>query len=343
LIAAGAAALLVTSACHSAEPHVTQRHGGPRFVPSGTLLVDTHGFQQQLLTYRLPTGPQRVLIGFGFFGQARLGAAWGPGGAAYSLEITDSASALNPDTQLYRLTEDTQPDPIGDVLRGGSGLAFATHFAATWTCAEREGAVYVMDVTASHPTWNRFARGCGAGISPDGRTIAYIWNRAVWQGSVSGGPATRVMVPGDVPQLKALGINRFRSSPGIVVGSEGLAVAAGSDTRGAAIVVVRPHRRPRVVPLGATTLRWMAWQPKGRLLAFVDYVNATQSNEIRTFDPATGTLRELAVTSSQGLVWAPDGRSLAIFKGASVVSYVAVDGAQLATGSIPGGPDDWKR
>ena len=33
---------------------------------------------------------------------------------------------------------------------------------------------------------------------------------------------------------------------------------------------------------------------------------------------------------------------LIVYKGASVVAYVDVRGVQLATGSIPGGPDDWK-
>lgn len=318
------------------------RPTGPRFVPSGTLLVDTHGFSQHLISFQLPGGPSRILSdpASDFFGQFRLGAAWGPGGVAYTME--QSSFGLRPDATLFRMAGQTPPEPIGGVVRGGSGFAFAIHTAVTWSCVDGPGSVFVLDVAADNPAWDRYARGCGAGISPDGRTIAFIRGRDVWQGTLNGGHVTRVLAPGDVPSLKAIGIDRFQQTPGIALGSQAMAVAAGSPRQGAAIVVVRANRGPRVVPLGNTTLQWMAWQPKGRLLAFADRVESSQVTEVRTFDPVTGAVREVAVTQSFGAVWSPDGRVLAIFKGASVVAFVDADGVQLASGSVEGGPRDWK-
>ena len=337
-MAATLALCLAATACHSEPIHHEQRPTGPTFVPSGTLLVDTRGFEQRLLAVRLPAGSPQLLSDY--FGQFRLGAAWGPGGVAYSLE--QSTFDLSPASQLYRLTGRTRPQPVGGDVRGGSGFAFARHLAVTWTCLNGPGSVFVMDVSASKPSWDRFARGCGAGISPDGRTIAFIRKGGVWEELLDGGRSEQVLSPGDVPQLKALGIGGFQQTPGIALGSEGLAVAAGSLQEGSAIVVVRSNHAPQVVPLGTTTLLWMAWQPKGRLLAFADRIESAQVTEVRTFDPTTGTVREVAVSQGQGTVWSPDGKVLAIFKGASVVAFVDPDGLQLATDSVQGEPHAWK-
>src|SRR5207249_4209013 len=169
--------------------------------------------------------------------------------------------------------------------------------------------------------WIRIAKGCGAGISADGRTIAFTDGRHVWAGPPRPGGPTRVLSAEAMPDLQSLGIHRFQLGPvGISVGAHGFAVPAGSARDGFAIVALVRGRPAKVVPLGRAEVDWMGWQPKGDLLAFNDFVDATQSSEIRIFDPETGALRELAVTQSQGMVWAPGGGSLAIFKGASVVA-----------------------
>jgi hypothetical protein len=327
---------LTASACGGGIAHHASGATGASFVPSGTLLVDTRGYTQLLMSYRLPNGPSKTLSDY--FGEYRLGAAWGPRNVAYTME--QSSFGLRPDAQLFLATAGTRPEPVGEPVKGGSGFAFGGNLAVTWSCAAGLGSVFVMDVTSDHSSWTRIARGCEAGISPDGQRIAFTNGRSVWEGAPEPGAPTQVL---SVGQLREHGIHRFQlDAVGIAVGADGFAVPARSRRLGSAIVVAVGGRAPQVIPLGGASIEWMAWQPKGQLLAFVDYVDATQSNEIRTFDPVTGTVRELAVTSSQGLVWAPDGRSLAIFKGASVVAYVDAAGQQLGTGSIPGGPDDWK-
>jgi len=248
-----------------------------------------------------------------------------------------------PETQLFRLNRHTDPTPVGATLRGGSGFVVEASTAVAWTCADRIGSVYATNLDSPSPTWRRLARGCTAAVSPDGGTIAFADGHDVWETPARGGKATRVLSLASVPELTALGSpGLMTTGDSVVLGPQGLAVSSGSLTSGQAIVVVAPQGKPQVVPLGPTSLRWMAWQPGGRLLAFADYILATQQTEIRLFDPATGTVRELASSGSYGVAWAPTGHVLAVEKSPGTIAFVDLQGDQIGTGEIPGRPLDWR-
>jgi hypothetical protein len=344
-VAACFAFALLVSACARGTSLPGPKPTAP-FVPSGTLLLDLGGFDQRLVQFRLPQGPMEDLVrrsgGEQFFGY-RFGAAWGSDGYAYSLVSVNFG--LRPDVQLLRVKPGSAPRAIGAVLVGGTGFAFRDHVAVTWTCAVRNGQVYVMDVRADHPVWKPIARGCEASISPDAGTVAFMDQGSAWKVPVSGGTPTRVLDLRSMRGLPALGIERSRPGfAGTEIGAGGMAVTVGAQGKGWVIVVVTPGRQPQVVPLGTNEPGGVEWQPGGRLLAFGDFVADTQAAEVRLFDPQTGAITQLATAQNFGrFVWSPDGRVLGVARSASIMAFVDPATGQVGTAPVSGAPDDWAK
>jgi len=303
-------------------------------------LIETGGFAQAIIDYPLPKGPG-VQLGQQF-GGFTLGGFWASDGSAYSM--TQFGFGARPQAQLLRLRSGRQPQPVGDQVRA-YGFALAEHTAVAWSCSGRSGEVSALDPTARRPQWRSIATGCAASLSTDGTIVAYADGGSVWTVASSGGTPTRVFTPSEVPGLAGAGITRTSRPYATAISGGGVAALIGNPQEGFAILVSWHGSKARVIALGKNRPGELEWQPGGRLLAFTDYLEATQTAEARLFDPATGSITQVAATADYGvgrIVWAPDGAVLAVARSATQIAFVDRQGELVASASIGGFPDDWR-
>jgi len=341
LIASAAAIALLVSACGRSGAHRTSA-SAPTYHPRGTLLVETGGFRSRLISYPLPSGPQRQFSEpvVGFF-QNFEGAFLGPKGTAYVLIPINCGPQWQ--SLLFQVSLTTESRevagllsiPFGGTLDVRGGRALATG------CFRNRRSIYVLDLAAGG-NWRSVASGCAAALSPDGTALAYFDDGSLFRMSLPNGRPEWLLSMTSVPGLRAAGISRIPSgSVSIAWGRGGISLFGG--TRNAwALVVYRPGHPPITVPLGSPTPQTMVWQPQGPLLGFSDYVDSSQTIEVRVLDTATGAISQVAVTQNYGrFQWSPDGRVLAVGRSSQVISFIDLQGRVLATNAAGGLPDAW--
>jgi len=343
VLAASAAALALLAAACGGTPGRAGAPKAPAYRPGGTLLVETGGFNSRLISYKLPSGPERDFKepAFGGFFRNFAGAFPGPNGTAYVL-IPANFGPIG-QSQLFQVSLTAQAREVGGLLSVpfGGYLDVRGDRATSWACYRHRRSIYVLDLSAGSD-WHPVATGCSAALAPDGKALAYFDDGSLFRISLPNGRPERLLSMGSVSGLKAAGIPRIPSgSVSISWGRGGISLFGG--TRNAwALVVYRPGHPPITVPLGSSTPQAMVWQPQGRLLGFSDYVGSTQTIEVRLLDTATGAISQLAVTQNYGrFQWSPDGRVLAVGRSSQVISFIDLQGKVLATNAAGGLPDAW--
>ena len=188
--------------------------------------------------------------------------------------------------------------------------------------------------------WRSFGGGCWAALDPSGGSVAIEDDGVVVQRPLDGG-RDRTLFP-----LSDLTASLGTDAPPRLIGEPawgpaGLAffVRAGDqlgvfirDADGRVVEVLQEeytnvYRVPR-----------LAWQPDGTILAISDDVGPHPA-VLRVFDSATGELRAISLfpVGYAGLLWAPDGTSLAVLTGTGLLIVVGLDGGWLLRRET-----DWK-
>jgi hypothetical protein len=191
--------------------------------------------------------------------------------------------------------------------------------------------VAVLDLVGASP-WRTVGHGCWAALSPDGSRVAFSPDGVqVFERSIVGGSRPRPLF--DISRLDLGTDRRARLFGPPSWGPAGIAltVVAGDQ---AGIYLARPtggvdlllqERLLKTVRPPA-----LAWQPNGELLGVMDDVGS--GGVLRVFDPATGAHRVVALDplTFDGLVWSPDGSSLASLTSAGFLLVVGTDGSWRA-------------
>jgi hypothetical protein len=178
--------------------------------------------------------------------------------------------------------------------------------------------VRVMDLYGPNPRWTDVGTGCWASLSPDGTRIAWSPDGHRILGSDADGSRVRTMVD--------LGPRRLFGAP--AWGAAGLAYAttvgdeAEIDVRhpdGTVERVVRERLEKTVRP------PLLAWSREGDALAVMDDLGT--GGALRVFDPSTRAERVIALDALgfEGLVWSPDGSSVATMTSSGALLVVGTD------------------
>jgi hypothetical protein len=205
--------------------------------------------------------------------------------------------------------------------------------------------------------------GGSTAVSPDGTRLAFLLRGPdgleLWERQLDGSsPPTRLLSLGRLPALRDAGIDRPRLFSGLVWGPGGVAMGLaqligfqfGSSSLGA-IVTRSDDGRVRTLPLGNLAPGAMAWQPGGKVLAFVDEVGEggffqSRYQELRTIDAATGAVRQLGASYgvfNGAVTWSPDGGAIAWSHGPGLLQVLDPEGRALGALDVEGTPDAWVR
>ncbi|MGZ4137084.1 MAG: hypothetical protein ACXVPX_05880 [Actinomycetota bacterium] len=232
---------------------------------------------------------------------------------------------------VFRVTSAGAATAIGPALRGPRNAAYHSLAVAGGRAMVADcDTVAVLDLAAAS-RWRAVGDGCWAALSPDGRRVAFSPDgRRVFEREVAAGRARQMF---DVSGLD-LGTGRparLFGPPSWGPGGIALTVVSGDQ---AAIYLARPsgtleqllqERLLKTVRPPA-----LAWQPNGGLLGVMDDLGS--GGVVRTFDPAAGSHRVVALDplAFDGLVWSPDGSSLATLTSGGFLLVVGTDGSWRA-------------
>jgi WD40 repeat protein len=294
------------------------------------------------------------------------GAAWTPSGRGYVMVqrsrffgsggLFGGGALRAVRSQLYELRPTGPARPFGPPLVNAVLLAVKAGRAIVASC-DAHGETGILALDFGRPTrWVRLAAGsCTAAISPQSNRVAFVPKRGdqVWETRVGGRPHRVLDLPRMV-ELRRLGFERPQAIS-LAWGRGGLATlvmqTADTPVQLTALVVRRPGGHTSVVGLGTTATTEMAWQPTGHLLAFSHFSLAgtrfvgfsPQGGDLRVYDAASGTLRELAASPGDfhGLVWSPDGTALAAGWNDSELMFVDVRTGSIEKHAVQAFPLAW--
>jgi hypothetical protein len=312
--------------------------------PSYSVLDARTGETQELRTPALQP--------FEFYGGAYLG----PKGTAYLMKPS------YPRSQLFQVAPGNRPRAIGPATAGYLADRAGDVFLAT-SCDGAPGPISVMRL-GSAPAWTTVAQGCTAALSPDGRQVAftpaYRRSTSIWVVPADGSAAPRQLVDLAAERsvsraLVATGLPRFTVSS-IRWGKPGIAVLVEKGHSEqvnirSALIFRSIEGELRTIPIGESPLGFLSWQPGGSLLGFSDCLQCTgfgtarsPQAELRLFDAATGSLRQISTAPQDGLfstAWSPDGRFIATRRVTGQVAFLDPQGRMVH--SVPKDllPQDW--
>jgi hypothetical protein len=293
-----------------------------RTPPPGSIVAFTENASTPLVAFHVRGASARSVDGPVRSPLASAAAASGDALTAVAVSSRGSASVFRVTTGAAAATT------IGPALEGPHdaayrSLAVAGGRALVADCA----AVAVLDL-ADPSRWRTVGSGCWAALSPDGSRAAYspdgvhVLERRI--------DASRARPMFDVSRLD-LGTDRSArlfGPPSWGPGGIAFTVVAGDQ---AGIYLARPDGATEQLLqerlLKTVRPAVLAWQPNGELLGVMDDLGS--GGVLRTFDPAAGTHRVVALDplGFDGLVWSPDGSSLASLTSAGSLLVVGTDGA----------------
>jgi hypothetical protein len=291
------------------------------------------------------------------------GAVWGEDGTGYvigGLQVENGDGfRVRTRSQLFAVSPDGEARPIGP-----SDLSFAYPVAVegdlqiATSCTGRPG-TWALDLSTPEAWLSVAEGGCPAAVSPDGRWIAYPVSsptgQSVWRVPIDGSTEPEVSLDlAALAELEVVGIPRPKVFQ-MAWGEPGLAVGVADDfghPEQAALVIAAPPGTVRVVSLGSAVPGEMAWEPGGQLLAFTDCVDCVGNprfgqeqfhGEIRTYDARSGRFTQIAVSAEgfSGLVWSPNGETLASRWRAGELLFVDILGREVAREEAVVLPLDW--
>jgi hypothetical protein len=232
---------------------------------------------------------------------------------------------------VFRVTRTGDAAPIGKALPGPRDAAYHSLAVAGGRAMVADcDAVAVLDL-AGPSRWRTVGDGCWAALSPDGSRVAFSPDgRRVFEREIRTGHARPMF---DVSGLD-LGTGRETRLFGPPSwGPDGIAFTVVSGDQ-AAFYLARPNgaleRLLQERLLKTVRPPVLAWQPNGGLLGAMDDLGS--GGVVRTFDPATGAHRVVALDplAFDGLVWSPDGSSLATLTSGGFLLVVGTDGSWRA-------------
>jgi hypothetical protein len=294
------------------------------------------------------------------------GAVFGEDGTAYVLaEQTEQTGlgSFDTETRLLAIPAGGGPRVIDTPQGSLAGLTVANGRLLTVRC----GGPNVSGVWAVEPTggdgWRRVAPGgCPGQISPDGRWHVWVRRGEVHRSEIGGGSPPDVIFDLDaVEGLRQAAIPRPHVFD-MALGPRGLALSVGDsfDPEHVAVIVLPMPEGPGgspgdadLVVLGESYPNALAWQPDGRLLAFLICASCSSGfgfgqqeriGEVLVYDVATGAARQIVAghETMAGLVWSPDGRALATLWRPNELLIVSPRGRVLGRRPVQGVPWDWR-
>jgi hypothetical protein len=332
---AGAAFVLALTlaACTTQEP-VSSPRGRPAPAATGSILALTQDASAPGLV-RMAVGRGSVEpVGSMPRDPAAAAAAPGPDGLT-AVAVTRSGVA-----RAYVIDPSSGPRPVGPPLRIAPDQEHVSVSASASRVLVADcDRVRVLDVTRPTKGWTDVGVGCWATLSPDGSRVATSPDgRRIVAVPFEGRhivavplDAGRVRPLADLAAVAGAGPSaRLFGAP--AWGPQGLAFAATEGNQAA--VYVKPPDRPAVVVVRERlekTVRppLLAWQRGGRLLAIMDDLGT--GGALRVFDPSnadpSNAERVIALDALgfEGLLWSPDGSSLATMTSADALLVVGTD------------------
>lgn len=228
-------------------------------------------------------------------------------------------------TTVLRLGEATTP--VGPPLDGPRDADYRSlSIAAGRVLVADCRSVSVLDLSVPG-SWRTLGRGCWGALSPDGSRAVYSPDGGtVLEARTGGGGPTRLFDPADAVDLGTDEAPRLFGAP--AWGEAGIAFTAIAGDQ-AGVFLRRPDGE--IVPLMQEKLLKtarppvLAWRPDGGLLAMMDDLGS--GGALRTFDPVSGARRVVALDALafDGLLWSPDGSSLATLTSAGALLVVGTD------------------
>ena len=242
-------------------------------------------------------------------------------------EVIAGLVSRNGAVRVFRVDPAGTTEQVGPTLRVDADVRPSIAVTASAVVVADCRSVAVLDVVR-HPRWRDVGTGCSAGISPDGREVAFSPDgTSIETCSLECAHRRTLLASGGI-DAAADGTEPWRILGPISWGPPGLAFAARSagetayffvDGSGTVATVARfatgnSYRVPA-----------FAWQPEGGLLAILD--NTGAGGAVRLFDPATGEQRVIALDplGLEGLLWSPDGSAVATITSAEALLVVGTD------------------
>jgi hypothetical protein len=229
---------------------------------------------------------------------------------------------------VVRVNGSSPPLTVGDRLDGPReatyrSLSIARDLALVANCRS----VSILDTSAPGP-WRSVGRGCWAALAPDGSSLVYSPDgRTVLRTDASGRRRGRMLF--EVGKAVDLGTDEPPTLFGPPAwGDAGIAFTAIAGDQ-AGVFLRRPDgdivRLLQEKLLKTARPPVLAWKPDGGDLAMMDDLGS--GGALRIFDPADGSSRVVALDALafDGLVWSPDGSSLATLTSAGALLVVGTD------------------
>jgi hypothetical protein len=316
---AAAGVVVLAAGCTSPPPPRP-----PVEAPPGSIVAFTENSSSPLVAFDVRRATVHAVDGSVRSPLASIAGVWGDGLVGVAVTGRGSAS-------VFRVTGTGDAAPMGPALPGPRDAAYRSLAVAGGRALVADcDAVAVLDL-ADPSRWRTVGDGCWAALSPDGTRVAFSPDgRRVFEREIRAGGARPLF---DVSGLD-LGTGRGTRLFGPPSwGPDGIAFTAVSGDQ-AAIYLARPNgaleRLLQERLLKTVRPPVLAWQPNGGLLGVMDDLGS--GGVVRTFDPATGAHGVVALDplAFDGLVWSPDGSSLATLTSGGFLLVVGTDGSWRA-------------
>lgn len=210
---------------------------------------------------------------------------------------------------LYRLAPDADPVALGDPLPAGDTMSHGGGSVLVTACTIPPAA-HVLDLGVADPRWRPVEAGCGAALSPDGRTAAWSPDgAAIVEAPVDGSaPPSRVAEVDAMPVPEAAAPEAAFALP-IAWQDEGRAVLVASGGWQGVVLGEDPSTLTPLGDRGAGPLQvFLDWQPGAPVLAVGS--STSLGGTVRLVDDAGSRAVAIFGEPATGTAWSPRGDAL---------------------------------